>query len=167
MRSFFGRGTRFAYNLFALITFFPLLHLEHQYEGLPIFVWPTWMLPLRLLLLAVAAWLLWGGCRVFSLSDFSGVGALLRAESAGPPAETLMTDGILSRLRHPWYAAALLLLWLRDLSSLALLSSAILSLYLVVGACLEEKRLLARYGEAYARYCAQVPMFLPRLRQRS
>jgi len=165
LQALLGRGSRLAYNLFALLTLIPVLLLEHRVAGEPLWSWPLWLMPLRLLMLAAALWLLYGGCRAFSLREFSGWSALVRSE---PPASTdapLITDGILSRLRHPWYAAALLLLWVRSQTPATLVSSLVLSAYLVVGAFLEERRLLVRYGAEYARYRDRVPMFIPRLRR--
>jgi cell division protein FtsL len=43
-----------------------------------------------------------------------------------------------------------------------LLTSVLVTAYFVIGSRLEERKLLAQYGEAYARYRALVPGLLPR-----
>jgi protein-S-isoprenylcysteine O-methyltransferase Ste14 len=42
-----------------------------------------------------------------------------------------------------------------------LVTNAVLSAYLIIGTLLEEKRLVAEFGEEYRDYQEQVPMFLP------
>jgi protein-S-isoprenylcysteine O-methyltransferase Ste14 len=37
----------------------------------------------------------------------------------------------------------------------------VLTIYLVVGAILEERKLVAEFGEAYREYQGKVPMFVP------
>ena len=45
----------------------------------------------------------------------------------------------------------------------ALLTSAIMiTLYLIIGSCLEERKLVACYGEAYRDYQRHVPALIPR-----
>ncbi len=158
-----GRATRVVYNLFALFSVVPLVFWEHYAGSVTIYTWPGTLLPLRLLLLVAAAWLLLAGARVFPLRSFTGWAQLSGDVPDGETETPLVTSGVLARVRHPWYSAALLLLWLRDQHLLSLVSSVVLSLYLVVGAMLEEKRLTERYGDAYRDYRRRVPMFIPRI----
>ncbi|RPH38077.1 MAG: DUF1295 domain-containing protein, partial [Desulfobulbaceae bacterium] len=74
--------------------------------------------------------------------------------------------GVFGLTRHPWYLGSLLLIWsiLPGYSAVDLLVSTILSVYLVIGTFLEERKLLAEYGDAYRRYQHQVPMMLPWIR---
>ncbi|MEM8964041.1 MAG: isoprenylcysteine carboxylmethyltransferase family protein [Acidobacteriota bacterium] len=78
----------------------------------------------------------------------------------------LLVDGIYRRMRHPRYASAML-----TVLAFALLTNYLAMWILVVMtvagfwlvAVLEERELHRRYGTAYARYCAVVPRFLPRM----
>ena len=80
----------------------------------------------------------------------------------------LLTEGIYSKVRHPRYLGLMC-----EISATALLVN-YLAIYLLVLATipvvyltvwLEERELVERFGEAYERYMAEVPRFLPRVRQ--
>jgi protein-S-isoprenylcysteine O-methyltransferase Ste14 len=80
----------------------------------------------------------------------------------------LLTEGIYGRVRHPRYASALL--GMTGCAMLAnytgvyvLIALALPAIYLIT--VLEERELLARFGDEYRRYRERVPRFLPRLRR--
>ncbi len=151
-----------AYNLVAIATFGALWAIGLWLGGDA----PRFMLPLPARLLQYA--MLGGGV-------FLGVMAL-RSYRAGPfvgwaqlrgeddDAQPLVTDALHARFRHPLYTAVLLLLWGMADDELALATALWGSLYLWIGSAFEERRLIARYGDAYRRYRAATPRFLPRLR---
>lgn len=87
-------------------------------------------------------------------------------EPAGDGVETgtLVVDGAYRWVRHPMYAAGFVVLWADPrwtVNGVAFASAA--SLYLWLGALHEERRLSAAYGDAYRRYRARTPRFLPGL----
>ncbi|MHA1902815.1 MAG: methyltransferase family protein [Candidatus Thorarchaeota archaeon] len=78
----------------------------------------------------------------------------------------LVTDGIYSRIRHPLYLATVLLL----LSLIALFPfmevfvfSISLSAYTLVGAFIEERKLVLVYGDEYIKYRKQAGFIFPRI----
>jgi protein-S-isoprenylcysteine O-methyltransferase Ste14 len=73
----------------------------------------------------------------------------------------LDTSGILGITRHPWYLATILFIWARQLDVSAILVNVILTLYLVVGTYLEEKKLIGEFGEKYLTYQKKVSMLIP------
>ena len=73
----------------------------------------------------------------------------------------LYTSGILGITRHPWYLAAILFIWARQLDLSGILVNIILTAYLIVGTYLEEKKLIKEFGEKYLAYQKRVSMFLP------
>jgi protein-S-isoprenylcysteine O-methyltransferase Ste14 len=78
----------------------------------------------------------------------------------------LVTTGLYRRMRHPLYTGGLLLIWLAPLMTVNLLIVFMwLTVYLVVGAKLEERRLSQTFGEAYRQYKQRVPMFIPSYRR--
>jgi hypothetical protein len=66
--------------------------------------------------------------------------------------------------RHPLNVAPLPIMWFFPRMTTNLLAFNLVStVYLVLGSVLEENRLLARYGQAYAEYRASgVPFYVPR-----
>jgi protein-S-isoprenylcysteine O-methyltransferase Ste14 len=85
--------------------------------------------------------------------------------SKDPSASSLLTEGIYGKVRHPRYVSVFF-------GSLAValfsnyLATWVLQILLIPGlyilAILEERELLDRFGEEYARYMERVPRFVPR-----
>jgi len=155
------RWYRLAYNLFAGISALPMLVL--------FFVLPDRMLyqvPFPWLLLPVAGQLAGVAIIVAGLlqADPWGFVGLRQIMSARPAvAQPLTVGGLHGWVRHPLYTGAFLVLWLTPLMTGNLLVIFILSsLYLVVGAGLEERRLLHEFGDGYREYQRRVPMLVPR-----
>ena len=93
---------------------------------------------------------------------WSFVGLRQIIESRNASSEMMITSGLYRWVRHPMYTGGLLLIWLMPMMTINLLTIfMILTLYLIVGAKLEEKRLLYEFGDKYRKYQASVPMLLP------
>lgn len=95
--------------------------------------------------------------RQYSIKEFVGLG---EEKEVG-----LNTEGILSSIRHPIYAGTVLIVlgfffFLPNLPTL--ISCACIFIYLPIGIYLEEKKLIATYGEAYLEYKKRVPSLIPR-----
>lgn len=77
----------------------------------------------------------------------------------------LQTGGLHSYTRHPLYFGTLLFIWNLFLlfPSLGnLISCCIISIYTVVGIRIEERKLVAEFGDGYTEYSRKVPMLIPR-----
>jgi methanethiol S-methyltransferase len=156
---------RLSYNALAVLTILPLLYFKDALAGETLFGWSGPLVVLRFALLGAGLWLFWAGARSY---DLRVVGGLTQLRSgctfAGSPyAEELRTSGILGRVRHPWYGGALLLLWTRTgaFDAAELITSLVLTLYVLVGARLEERKLVHVHGQAYQDYRQTTPMFFP------
>ena len=75
----------------------------------------------------------------------------------------LKTTGILSVMRHPWYLGGILFVWAtyETMNVAVLVRNVILTAYLIVGAILEERKLLKEFGDEYRAYRKRVPMLIP------
>jgi protein-S-isoprenylcysteine O-methyltransferase Ste14 len=95
--------------------------------------------------------------------QFLGIRQIRTGASHGALTATgrLHTTGILRITRHPWYLGAIMLLWAGDLDASTLIGNIILTLYLIVGTVLEERKLVGEFGEDYRRYQKQVSMLVP------
>jgi len=76
--------------------------------------------------------------------------------------KSLITRGSYAIVRHPLYLAGILILVTKmRMTQLDLLAVFLISGYFVIGAFIEEKRLLSIFGEEYRNYKQQVSMFIP------
>ncbi|MCP5155202.1 MAG: hypothetical protein H6983_13620 [Ectothiorhodospiraceae bacterium] len=150
-----GSRYRLLYNLVAVVTLLPPVWLLHRAAGPTIVAWsgPLGVVADGLALVAVGvfAWSL----RFYDGREFAGLG------SPTGGARGLVISPLHRHVRHPWYACALVLLWTRDMDLARLLVVVLATAYFVIGSRLEERKLLAEHGEAYARYRARVPGLLP------
>ena len=112
--------------------------------------------------LLAAALFLWGAVATRDL-DFFGL-APIRAElrHSPPRRPVFLVRGPYRWMRHPWYCGVLLLIWsCTDLTADRLLFNVLWTTWVCIGARLEEKDLLAEFGDAYAQYRRKVPMLIP------
>jgi protein-S-isoprenylcysteine O-methyltransferase Ste14 len=131
----------------------PLLSIE--FDTHPVLV------VLAALLLACAIVLRWQMSRQFGIKLLTGLPELAPATYG----KRLVTDGIYARMRHPRYVeiAVAFLAYALFSNYLAAYVVFLLSLvWIVLVTRVEEKELLARFGDEYARYCARVPRFIPK-----
>jgi protein-S-isoprenylcysteine O-methyltransferase Ste14 len=73
----------------------------------------------------------------------------------------LKRNGLLGVVRHPMYFALILYLWCQIFRTMDLVINTLLTLYVIIGTWLEERKLVLEFGEAYLRYQKQVPMLIP------
>jgi protein-S-isoprenylcysteine O-methyltransferase Ste14 len=115
-------------------------------------------------LIAIAVFV-WGAFAIRAL-DLFGVSALrAHVQATTEPAPEFVVRGPYRWVRHPWYAAAILLFWSSiDLTADRLLFNVLWTAWVCVGAKLEERDLLIEFGTVYDEYRRHVPMLIPRRR---
>jgi methanethiol S-methyltransferase len=159
---------RLLYNVISGITFLPVLALIALRPG-PI-VWDVTGL-LRDLLLGGQAFsliaLAVAGLQIDTLR-FAGLRqawAYLNGDPLPLPPEALQTGGVYGLVRHPLYLFVMLFLWANPTmrtASLAFAAGA--SAYFILGAWIEERRMLRRLGDTYRAYQCRVPFLIPFVR---
>ena len=164
LRQWFGPGSdrwyRLAYNLVSILTFLPILGLVAMDPGSTLYVIPTpWSyLAFAGQLLAVVA--LGIGLLQTGVWSFLGFEQLL--VDSGQDEAQMVTAGLYSWVRHPLYTAGLAFIWLTPVMTVNLLVLNLgLTIYLVVGAVYEERKLVREFGEQYTHYQVRVPMLIP------
>lgn len=154
------RVYRLAYNIFAAITLLPVLALPALLSDRDIYTIPfPWAL-ITLVIQGLAALALVAGLLQTGVWSFLGLRQLV--SSSGEEPSELVVSGLYRWVRHPLYAAGLVFIWLTPrmtYNSLALILG--LSIYLVIGALFEERKLIQEYGSAYERYRQHTPMLIP------
>lgn len=77
----------------------------------------------------------------------------------------MVTNGVNRWVRHPLYTAGLVFIWLIPIMTSNLLALNLgLTVYLILGAIYEQRKLVREFGEQYIRYQERVPMLIPGLR---
>ncbi len=162
------RGTfrfyRLFFNAVSTLTLIPVALYAYALRMKPIFSWHGYWRIAQILLLVVSLTLFFFGARRYDAKKFLGITQLReKEENSGPITGTgrLDTSGVLSVVRHPWYLAGILILWARELDISALLVNIVFCAYFIVGAFLEERKLVKEFGEQYLAYQKKVPMFIP------
>jgi len=159
------RYYRMLYNGVSLLTLVPLALFTRLVGGEVVFGWQGRTVLCRTLLLAAALALFLAGAKRYDLRHFLGLRQLQSGEG-----QLLLSDspdfsetGVFGMTRHPWYLGSLLLIWsmLPQYPLSAFLAAVVLSIYIVVGTFLEERKILARYGDAYRYYQQRVSMLFP------
>ena len=156
------RFYRLFFNSVAVLTLIPMLWYSQSLTREAIVRWEgAWLVP-KYLLLACGILLVVSGGRHYSLGQFAGISQLRGATSGGlATGGGLDSSGVLGLVRHPWYTAVVLLLWTHDLDMAALVGNGVLTVYIVVGTLLEERKLVHEFGDTYRHYQRRVSMFVP------
>ena len=154
----YHRYYRLLYSFFAAITLLPVITLPFLIPDIHLYTIPRPYVYLTVLLQFGAAGLL-----VYSLLQTGALQFIGLPQALGRAYEDkLNTGGLYRYVRHPLYTFSLAFLWLFPVMTLnlALLFGA-LTVYVLVGALLEERKLLAAFGETYAEYRASTPFIIP------
>ncbi|CCD92501.1 conserved membrane hypothetical protein [Bradyrhizobium sp. ORS 375] len=154
-------------STYVLLSSLVLLLLFWQWRPIPMPVWHIEGLAAHLLigihwlgwLIALSSTYMIDHFDLFGLRQ--GFSALRGTQTPGQPFKT----PLLYRLvRHPLMLGFLIAFWATPEMSVGhLLFAALSTGYILAGVQLEERDLIAAFGETYTRYRQQVPMLLPRL----
>jgi len=158
-------GYRIGFNLSAVILLLPILILEQSIEAQPLWSWDgtTKIIALSITAIAIGGFI-WS-TRYYDMSHFIGSRQWRNRASinhAHDDDSTFTISPLHRFVRHPWYALALLLLWSRDIESTTLVTNLIVSAYFIIGARLEENKLVMQFGDRYRSYQQRVPAIVPR-----
>ncbi len=148
---------RLTYSLLALVLTGIWLLFVHMLPDAPLYRlegWLNWlMLSLQLAGLAVA---------LLSFRDVDA-GVFIGLKPVPESGEAFYEAGVYRLMRHPMYSGVMLALLASPAHTLNSINLAlVISLYFVIGARFEERRMLAAHPD-YADYRRRVPAFIPRV----
>jgi methanethiol S-methyltransferase len=154
------RFYRFGYNIFSVVSFLPILWLMVALPDRMLYQIPApWMYLSLAGQLAAVVLLMVGVLQTDTLS-FVGLRQLVEGNERS---SRLVVSGLYRWVRHPLYSAGLLFIWLTPVmsqNSLVVIIAA--TVYILVGAFFEERKLEREFGAAYREYKAATPMLIPR-----
>ena len=159
-----GRWYRFCYNLLAFVSI-----------GIVMFAGRYWLDSSRfdlfdnhfafvfsIIIQVLGAIVLLVAFMQYDIGRFTGVTQVMTGERLSTGAnEPLNRQGLNRWVRHPLYTGAFLILWGGAISVFDIWTAILGSLYLVIGTCFEERKLLRIYGEEYLLYQKDVPKYFP------
>ena len=156
---------RIFYNIFSLITLIAPVYFMKTIESSPVFSWQGIMQFPRFAILLLALILFREGAKKYDLGFFLGIKQLKtgKGNTLLDDKEMFAATGVFGLIRHPWYTGSLLLVWsfFPVYTAAKVVTAAILSIYIVTGTILEEKKIMAEYRESYTNYQRDVSMLFP------
>ncbi|MCU0847035.1 MAG: hypothetical protein MUD12_04035 [Spirochaetes bacterium] len=157
------RYYRIFFNAFAVATLVPVLLFSTSVKGEVFFKWEGNFIFVKYAMLALGVGLFIAGGRHYSMMVFLGIKQAREGMEHGllNRSGRLDSSGILGLIRHPFYSGVIVLIWARDLDAPRLIVSCIITLYVIIGTYLEEKKLLGEFGNVYVEYQEKVSMFVP------
>ncbi len=109
-----------------------------------------------------AAGLVWGVLSLRGFDPFALGPIRLHLRGRAPRAQRFAVRGAYRWVRHPLYATILVLFWTHPVVTVdRLLFDVLRTAWIVVGTVLEERDLVAEFGERYLSYRRKVPMLIP------
>jgi protein-S-isoprenylcysteine O-methyltransferase Ste14 len=157
------RYYRLLYNAIAIITLIPVLGITAHLQADPFFRWNGLARLGQICMLLTALYLFWAGARNYDVLQFLGFRNLQTDDNCSLISEDcqLENKGILNIVRHPWYTGGILIIWTRNIDGTVLVTNTILTGYFIVGAWLEERKLVRQFGDTYRTYQQNVSMLFP------
>jgi len=153
----FFASYRITYNVLAVVLLIPVVLISIRTPGPELWAWQgamAWLMN-GLAMAALMSLLVSGGG--YDLMTFLGL--------RSAPAEIkprLVISGWHRFVRHPWYSLGLVLIWTRDMSAAHFVTAEAITMYFIIGSRLEERKLVAEFGERYREYQRRVPRLFPR-----
>lgn len=153
----FMKSYRLLYNLFAVISFAPVLYLMISLPDKVLYRVPSPWSYLMFAGQAVSLLLLFAAVLQTDVLAFVGLRQLFEVEKS-----KLVISGLYRFVRHPLYTFSLLILWLS--SSMTVNTFVVymaLTIYILIGAVFEERKLQREFGQEYTNYKSATPMLIP------
>jgi methanethiol S-methyltransferase len=156
---------RLIYNIFATISLLPVLALAIILPDKPIYDLPSPWHAVMLILQLIGAGISFFAAAKTGLGYLAGITQLTGTDE-GDCEKRLETGGLYRFVRHPIYSGAILFLWASPQmtwNSMALKLA--FTFYFIIGGMVEEKKLVAEFGDAYRAYRLRTPMLIPGLKK--
>lgn len=157
------RFYRLLFNAVSIITIIPVLVYSYSVKSEILFRWEGLYIIFQAIIVVISFYFFYSGAKYYDGLQFLGIRQIKEDNLHKLLSQSgqLDTKGILCVTRHPWYLGSILIIWVRDLSHKTIVENLILVIYLIVGTILEERKLIAEFGDQYREYQKRVSMLFP------
>lgn len=149
---------RLAYTILSVVLMIPILYFQITTPSQLLMPTSTANNIFGGLMISLGVYMLFISFKQYDLKAFLGI-------QAEAPAQ-LITDGLMSVVRHPLYLSTLVIVWgVFGITGTAnnLAMALALTAYIRIGIYFEEKKLVQIFGKTYEKYQKEVPMLIPKL----
>lgn len=155
---------RVFYILISLFLLIPLINYTAQLDNKVIITYGQPLNIIRYVLLSGSLLMFfWAFFFNYDSLTFFGIRQILylgEIKKINPP-EEIKRNGLLGIMRHPMYFALIIFLWCQMHRMSDIVVNIVLTIYIIIGTRLEEKKLILEYGDTYVKYQQEVPMLIP------
>lgn len=154
---------RLFYNTLAIITLLPVVWYTYKLDSETLFSWSNHFRIFQFSFIIIIGYITLLALKEYDLLHLAGFRQIEKKNTpkVNLQGSKLKDSGILGLVRHPIYAICFPLIWLHDISITSIIVNIIVSLYLIIGTRLEEKKMILEFGDQYRNYQKKVSMFFP------
>lgn len=163
---------RIFYNLFSAATVLSLLYWQYTIQGHIVIKLSPLLLIFKYAALSLSAIIIVGSFVTFDVLEFAGIRQIIKKRLMDEGRETktethvIKKHGFYGVVRHPIYFGGFIFFTasMTHAPLAQFIGYFILSVYMLVGTFLEDRRLANELGEIYRSYQKEVPMLVPEIR---
>ncbi|MCU0821355.1 MAG: DUF1295 domain-containing protein [Spirochaetes bacterium] len=153
---------RLFFNIISIILLVPLIKFTAHQDNNIIITYPPALNIIRYILISCTLIMfIWPFFSNYDFLSFFGIRQILNLGREGNTSKEINKNGLLGIVRHPMYFALIIYLWCQTFSAADIVVNTVLTIYIIIGTFLEEKKLVLEFGESYIKYQKEVPMLIP------
>lgn len=152
---------RLLFNGVAFLALLPVLAYMRSLSGDILWLWQGgWQwLAYALTFISVVGFV--HSLKFYDMQEFVGIRQVKEKSIAIEDQENLHLSPYHRFVRHPWYFFSIVIIWVQNMDTAWLISSILLTLYFWLGSRLEDRKLVAYYGDRYKLYKEKVGGIFP------
>jgi len=155
---------RLFYVLLAIALFIPLINYSGQLDNQKIIEYSFGLDIIRkILMIGSLLIFFWSFFMDYDALTFFGIRQILNSSESknGNGIKELKRKGLLGLTSHPMYFALIIYVWTQTYKLSDIIVNSILTIYVIIGTILEERKLVLEFGDVYSQYQKEVPMLIP------
>lgn len=153
---------RLFYVVLSIVLLIPLVKYTAHADNIIIINYPMSLNIVRYVLIYSSLMMFWWAFFFnYDFLSFFGIRQILNFGKKNNSSKEISKKGLLGVIRHPMYLALIIYLWCQIFSVVDLVVNTLLTIYIIIGTFLEEKKLVLEFGDLYIKYRQEVPMLIP------